>query len=80
MRRHCGVVARRASHLIAFALAAIAAPTRTLAYGGQALVDGILMRGPAHIGVAIRVPDGSILTTSEQLPNGRVRRLAARLP
>ncbi len=80
MRRHCGVVARRASHLIAFALAAVAAPTRTLAYGGQALVDGILMRGPAHIGVAIRVPDGSILTTSEQLPNGRVRRLAARLP
>ena len=80
VRRRCGVVARRASHLIALALAAVAAPTRTLAYGGQALVDGILMRGPAHIGVAIRVPDGSILTTSEQLPNGRVRRIAARLP
>lgn len=80
VRRRCGVVARRASHLIALALAAVAASTRTLAYGGQALVDGILMRGPAHIGVAIRVPDGSILTTSEQLPNGRVRQLAARLP
>ncbi|MFM8628532.1 MAG: DUF1385 domain-containing protein [Candidatus Limnocylindrus sp.] len=80
MRRHCGVVARRTSHLIALALAAVAAPTRTLAYGGQALVDGILMRGPMHIGVAIRVPNGSILTTSEQLPNGRLRQLAARLP
>ena len=66
--------------LVALALASVAAPPRTLAYGGQALVDGILMRGPAHIGVAIRVPDGSIRTTSEQLPNGRVRRLAARLP
>jgi len=44
-----------------------------MAYGGQALVDGILMRGPAHIGVAIRVPDGSILTTTELLPNGVLR-------
>ena len=80
VRRHCGVVARRATHLLASALAAVAAPTRTLAYGGQALVDGILMRGPAHIGVAIRVPSGEILTTTEQLPNGKLRQLAARLP
>ncbi len=51
-----------------------------MAYGGQALVDGILMRGPAHIGVAIRVPDGSILTTTEPLPNGALRQRAMRLP
>jgi len=51
-----------------------------VAYGGQALVDGILMRGPAHIGVAIRVPDGSILTTTEPLPNGALRQRAMRLP
>jgi hypothetical protein len=51
-----------------------------VAYGGQALVDGILMRGPAHIGVAIRVPDGSILTTTEPLPNGVLRQRAMRLP
>jgi hypothetical protein len=38
------------------------------------------MRGPAHIGVAIRVPDGSILTTSEPLPNGALRQRALRLP
>ena len=71
---------RRASHLLAFALANLAAPARSVAYGGQALVDGILMRGPAHIGVAIRVPDGSILTTTEPLPNGALRQRAMRLP
>ena len=38
------------------------------------------MRGPTHIGVAIRVPDGSILTTTEPLPNGPLRKRAARLP
>ena len=38
------------------------------------------MRGPAHIGVAIRVPDGSILTTTEPLPNGALRQRAMRLP
>ena len=80
VRRHCGVVVRRASHLLAFGLANLAAPARSVAYGGQALVDGILMRGPAHIGVAIRVPDGSILTTTEPLPNGALRRRAAKLP
>ena len=80
VRRHCGVVVRRGLDLVALVLAAVAAPTRTLAYGGQALVDGILMRGPAHIGVAIRVPDGSILTTTERLPSGALRQLAARLP
>jgi len=82
VRRHCGVVVRRASHLLSFALANLTAPapTRAIAYGGQALVDGILMRGPAHIGVAIRVPDGSILTTSEPLPNGALRQRALRLP
>ncbi len=80
MRRRCGVVARRTSHLVALALASLSAPARSVAYGGQALVDGILMRGPMHIGVAIRVPDGSILTTTEQLPNSRLRQIAARLP
>lgn len=38
------------------------------------------MRGPAHIGVAIRVPDGSILTTTEPLLNGVLRQRAAKLP
>jgi uncharacterized protein YqhQ len=32
----------------------------TFAYGGQALLEGVLMRGPGAIGVALRRPDGTI--------------------
>ena len=80
MRRRSGVVARRVPGLLSFLLASLAAPARSVAYGGQALVDGILMRGPAHIGVAIRIPDGSILTATETLPNGALRQRATRVP
>ena len=65
----------------------VAALTTTLAksplgaaYGGQALVEGILMRGPAHIGAAFRAADGTIVVTSEPLPSGELRRRIARIP
>jgi hypothetical protein len=37
------------------------------AYGGQALMEGVLMRGRNAIAVALRHPDGRIVTTTEQL-------------
>lgn len=29
-------------------------------YGGQALIEGVMMRGPKEIAIAVRLPDGSI--------------------
>jgi len=36
-------------------------------YGGQALIEGVLIRGITAISVAIRRPDGSIFVTTEQI-------------
>ena len=37
--------------------------TKTItSIGGQALMEGIMMRGPKQTSVAVRVPDGSIST------------------
>src|SRR5687768_16748214 len=40
------------------------------AYGGQALMDGVLMRGRDAIAVALRHPDGRIVTATERLDSG----------
>jgi uncharacterized protein YqhQ len=39
-------------------------------YGGQALIEGVLMRGRNAIAVAFRHPDGRIVWASEQLNTG----------
>lgn len=57
-----------------------ARPTSGAAYGGQALIDGILMRGPSHIGVALRTSDGGIAVTTEPIASGPVRRRLTRIP
>ena len=47
-------------------------------YGGQALIEGVMMRGPHDIGTAVRLPDGSIETSRKKIPSfftGRARRL-----
>ena len=31
-----------------------------LAFGGQALIEGVMMRGPTRIATAVRAPDGNI--------------------
>lgn len=36
-------------------------------YGGQALIEGVLMRGQKYLTAAFRSPDGTITTTSEKL-------------
>jgi uncharacterized protein YqhQ len=37
-------------------------------YGGQALMEGVMMRGKHHAAMAVRAPDGEIVTYEEQLP------------
>ena len=37
-------------------------------YGGQAVIEGVMIRGPRHMAVAVRAPDGEIVTRHETLP------------
>ncbi len=50
------------------------------AYGGQALMEGVLMRGRDAIGVAVRRSDGSIVWASEPLASFLHRSRFARAP
>jgi uncharacterized protein YqhQ len=52
----------------------------TFAYGGQALMEGVLMRGRNAIAVALRHPDGRIVTATERLDSGFHSSRAAKLP
>jgi uncharacterized protein YqhQ len=49
-------------------------------YGGQALIEGVLMRGRSALAVALRHPDGSIVWATERLDLGLRARRAMRLP
>ncbi len=49
-------------------------------YGGQALIEGVLMRGRLALAVALRHPDGSIVWATERLDLGLRARRAMRLP
>ncbi len=42
---------------------------RLPAYGGQAVIEGVMMRGKKAIAMAVRAPDGEIITFEEQLPS-----------
>src|SRR6478735_9946055 len=41
-------------------------------YGGQALIEGVMMRGRDAIAVALRHPDGRIVWAQERLDQGTV--------
>ncbi len=49
-------------------------------YGGQALIEGVLMRGRNGVAVALRHPDGRIAWADERLGAGFRARRVARLP
>jgi len=36
-------------------------------YGGQAVIEGVMMRGPSAVAVAVRRPDGEIVSYAERL-------------
>jgi uncharacterized protein YqhQ len=42
---------------------------RPPAYGGQAVLEGVMMRGRAFMAVAVRAPSGAIVVRSERLPS-----------
>lgn len=49
-------------------------------YGGQALVEGVMIRGKTGVSVAVRDPDGRIVTHTERLQGGAYRSPIGRLP
>jgi uncharacterized protein YqhQ len=49
-------------------------------YGGQAVVEGVMMRGPRHYAVAVRDPDGRIVVHREPLAGAIYTSRWARLP
>ena len=44
-------------------------------YGGQAVIEGVMMRGASAMAVAVRAPEGAILVRSEQLTGIHTTRL-----
>ncbi|MCC7364196.1 MAG: DUF1385 domain-containing protein [Dehalococcoidia bacterium] len=53
-------------------------PPGSLYYGGQAVLEGVMIRGPEHMAVAVRHPKGHIVQHSEKLGGlytGRARRI-----
>jgi uncharacterized protein YqhQ len=53
--------------LLTAAVSAAAGPPQMFFYGGQAVIEGVLMRGRDHYAVAARRPDGTITVRSEML-------------
>lgn len=49
-------------------------------YGGQAVIEGVMMRGARNMAVAVRQPSGEILVHSEALPRGIYNSALGRLP
>src|SRR5215203_640863 len=49
-------------------------------YGGQALIEGVMMRGRDAVAVALRHPDGRIVWATEQLESGFRGKPAAKWP
>jgi uncharacterized protein YqhQ len=49
-------------------------------YGGQAVMEGVMMRGRSSMAVAVRAPDGSIVLYEEPLEPGPVLRAVRNIP
>ena len=58
--------------------AGTSAPAPRPLYGGQAVIEGVMIRGVRHYSLAVRRPDGNIFCTTEAVSSrfsGRVRRV-----
>ncbi|HZO91779.1 MAG TPA: DUF1385 domain-containing protein [Chthonomonadaceae bacterium] len=49
--------------------------TAFLQYGGQAVIEGVMMRSPHYFAVACRKPDGSVVTKREEVDKSIIGRL-----
>jgi uncharacterized protein YqhQ len=54
-------------------------PKPLMHYGGQAVIEGVMMRGRRHVAVAVRKPDGGILVRTRPL-GGLYTGAVARIP
>lgn len=52
----------------------------TVYYGGQAVIEGVMMRGASRVTTVVRDPDGRLVRHSEALPDALYRHRVARLP
>src|SRR5512142_3161277 len=48
--------------------------------GGQAVLEGVMMRGPSNWAVAVRKPDGEIAHVNQSIASPMVRHRVWRLP
>ncbi|MEO7508021.1 MAG: DUF1385 domain-containing protein [Pyrinomonadaceae bacterium] len=62
-----------------FLLAALTAE-KDLIVGGQAVIEGVMMRTPGAYGIAVRKPDGTIALTSAVLPKWSEKYPVLKLP
>src|SRR5258708_6660810 len=54
--------------------------TPKISYGGQAVLEGVMMRGRTYMAVAVRAPDKSIVVTSEALPKHLYGGIVQKIP
>jgi uncharacterized protein YqhQ len=52
-----------------------ATPQRYWRYGGQAVIEGVMMRSPRYFAIACRAPDGSLVVHAEPLANTLIGKL-----
>ena len=55
-------------------------PERDLIVGGQAVIEGVMMRTPNAYAIAVRKPDGTIVNTAAPLPKWSDKYPALKLP
>ena len=55
-------------------------PERDLIVGGQAVIEGVMMRTPNAYAIAVRKADGSIVNTAARLPKWSDKHPALKLP
>lgn len=54
--------------------------TPKISYGGQAVLEGVMMRGRTYMAVAVRAPDKSIVVKSEPLPKHLYGGIVQKIP
>jgi len=52
----------------------------TPSYGGQAVLEGVVMRGPTYVSLSVRKPDGDIASLTKRSPSPSQRSAFTRLP
>ena len=53
---------------------------RDLIVGGQAVIEGVMMRTPSAYAIAVRKPDGTIVNTAATLPKWSDKHALLKLP